>query len=595
MKKYLPILTAVLLTLGPMFFGHSCANTTQAPSGGPKDTIPPYIIDIKPLPGATNVPLTGAKITFTFNEYTVIKNPKNIFLSPPSQRPPKSKIHGKNLVVTFEDTLKANTTYTISFTDAMADNNEGNMFAGFSYAFSTGAKIDSMLLTGTVYDCNTLKPFKGATVMLYKNHSDSALFLERPYAATKTDDWGFFSLPYIQDTSYRLYAINDASGNNIYDPDNDLVAFVDSLVHPVMVVNDTIPEMLKFEMSDTLSCMSRKSEYELKLFREKPSKQYIVNKIRPKEKCAVVTFMAPGAWVDTLWIRGYKPDQIISEFNILQDSLVLWVNDRRRAPDTLHLFLNYRKTDSTGRLKPFLEHAKLVPEGGPRKKYVSRRNLKHEDTICVYRLTVEPENVERDGFVLEFDQPIVTGKFKSITFKSISPRQKEELHTFTVERDSLNLRRYRIKPDVEFQQGYDYVLKIPEGAFRNIDGYRSDSTETKVKLPSDESLSILRLEMNGVHKKYIVELLDGNMSRVFRKYITESDGTLVFPYLREGVYCVRITEDENRNSIIDTGSILEHRQPEKVKFYMKNKGDKLLRIPKSSEITQQIDIAALFQ
>lgn len=595
MKKYLPITVMILLALGPVFFMHSCANTTQAPSGGPKDTIPPYIIDIKPLPGAVHVPVKGAKFVFTFNEYCVIKNPKNIFLSPPSKLPPKSRIQGKNLLVTFEDSLKANTTYTISFTDAIVDNNEGNSFAGFSYAFSTGDHIDSMLITGTVNDCNTLKPVKGATVLLYKNHADSALFLERPYAATKTDDWGYFSLPYIQDTLYRLYAIRDAAGNNIYDPDNDLVGFVDSLVRPVMVVNDTIPEMLKYDMKDTASCFARKSEYELKLFREKPSKQYIVNKVRPKEKCAYVTFMAPGAWIDTLWIRGYRPDQVISEFNIMQDSLVLWVNDRRRAPDTLRVFVNYRKTDSLGRLKPFLEEMKLVPEGGPRKRYVSRRNMKHEDTICVYKLTVAPETVERNGFLLEFDQPIVTGKFNSMIFRSINPRQKEERHGFTVERDSLNLRRYRIKPDIEWKPGYDYYLKIPQGAFRNIDGFFSDSTEVKVALPSDENLSILKMEMKGVKGKYIIDLLDGNMSKILQNFIIESDRTVVFPYLKEGKYCVRITEDKNRNSIIDTGSLLEHRQPEKVKFYTMRNGDRFLNIPKASEVLQQVDIPVLFK
>ena len=174
MKKYLPLILA-LAAVAPMLFIHSCANTTQAPTGGKKDTIPPYIVMISPLPGATNVPLTGAKFKFDFNEYITIKTAQNIFLSPPGKKMPKSKIQGKSLIVTIDDTLKANTTYTINFTDALADNNEGNPYPGYTYVFTTGDHIDSLGITGVVQDCNDLSPVKGATVLLYRNLADSAV------------------------------------------------------------------------------------------------------------------------------------------------------------------------------------------------------------------------------------------------------------------------------------------------------------------------------------------------------------------------------------------------------------------------------------
>ena len=114
MKRFLPLIIAVCACLLPLFFP-SCANTTEAPSGGKKDTIPPYIIDIKPLPGAVGVPLQGATFVFTFNEYVSIKTPANIFLSPPQNRIPKSRIRGRNLIVSFEEPLQPNTTYYYSF------------------------------------------------------------------------------------------------------------------------------------------------------------------------------------------------------------------------------------------------------------------------------------------------------------------------------------------------------------------------------------------------------------------------------------------------------------------------------------------------
>ena len=593
MKRFLPLLILVGACLLPLFFP-SCANTTQAPSGGKKDTIPPLIIDIKPLPGAVNVPVEGASFVFTFNEYVTIKTPANIFLSPPLARQPKSRLRGRNLVVSFEEPLQPETTYTLSFTNAIADANEGNMFPGYTYVFSTGSKIDSMMITGTVVDCNTLAPVKDATVLLHRDLADSAALLHRPYAAVKTDDWGFFTLPFIQDTVYRLYAIKDASNDNIYDPGTDNIAFIDTLVRPVMIANDTVPEMLKYDMLDTLRCLARRSEYELKLFREKPSRQYIVNKVRTAERSAYLTFQAPGAWIDSLWIRGYRADQVISQFNILQDSLELWVNSRRAAPDTMQIYVNYRKTDSLGRLTPTQEIVRL-PLAQNKRTYskTSRRDIKHNDTVCVYSLKASPETVEQNGFELEFNFPIITEHFDSVQFFAINTRQRQSRAEFTVERDSLNLRRYILRPKDRLMPGFEYQMKLPYRAFRDINGFWSDSTVVKVSLPSDETLSSLDLELSGVDRKLIVDLLGEKRDKVLRSFITEQDGTLHFPYIKAGRYSIRITEDRNRNAINDTGSLLERRQPELVVF-LDFSGSPYLNIPASAELTQSVDVGVLF-
>ena len=271
----------VAIVLGSMMFSHSCANTTQAPTGGVKDSIPPRIVKFSPAHMSVNVPTHGTTLTFTFDEYVTIKKASNIVLSPPQLRPPKSRLKGKSLVVTFEEDLLPDMTYTLDFIDAIADNNEGNFFPGFTYVFSTGEVIDSMMVTGVVQDCNTLDPVKGITVMLYKDHSDSAVLKQRPFAVTKTDDWGFFCIRNIKDTSYRMYAVKDDNSNNMYDPsDKELIAFADAPVRPVTVVNDTLLEVQKLDMKDTLTCLSRKNEYELTLFREKPSRQMIMKKVR---------------------------------------------------------------------------------------------------------------------------------------------------------------------------------------------------------------------------------------------------------------------------------------------------------------------------
>lgn len=593
LSKFFPAIPVAFVLAGTMF-SHSCANTTDAPTGGDKDTIPPVIKGIVPLPGSINVPVKGATFRFTFNEFVTIKNAKNIFLSPPLKKAPKSKIKGKSVIVYFEEDLLPNTTYTIDFTDAIADNNEGNMYPGFTYVFSTGESIDSMMLTGTVQDFKSLKPQKGITVMLYRDHSDSAVLLRRPDAAVKTDEWGFFCLRNIKDTLYRLYAIKDETGDNIYDPQTDLIGFSDTLLSPFRKVNDSIKELKKYEMTDTVNCLARYSDVEIRLFREKGAKQMINNKVRVDERTSYISFTAEDAHVDSMWIRGFKPEEIITQFNVERDSLEIWINNRSKAiPDTLHVFVNYRKTDTSGILKPYIEHVKLAKERANKVKKTYRKNIRHEDTICIYSLKAVPELVEQNGFALEFKHPIIFEHFDSLIFMSVNPKQKEQKAEFKVLPDSTNILRYSIMPKIRLLPGWEYYVKVPARSFRDINGYYCDSVITKVSLPKEETLSKLNLLLNDVEGHYIIDLLDEKKDKIIRTYSVSSSGSVSFPYLRAGKYVIRITEDRNGNGTIDTGSLLEHRQPEKVLYYKRD--DKIfIDIPESAELDQEVSLKKLF-
>ena len=596
MKKLIPLLGAALVLL-PLFFPVGCANTTTPPSGGPKDTIAPVLVKVSPLPGTVNVPAKKTKLRFTFDEYVKIKDVNGVFLSPPQEKRPKAVIRGKSLEVTFEAGLDSNTTYTLSLTGALADNNEGNPFPGYTLVFSTGSQIDSMCLTGLVQDCNTLMPVKGATVMLYKDHSDSAVFLQRPVAAAKTDDWGFFSIRNIQDTLYRVYAVKDENNNNRYDPDNERIAFLDTLLRPGIVYNDSLYEFRQFDMKDTALCLARNAQVELNLFRERPSKQFIVKKERVGLRTAYLTFMAPDAVVHDMRIKGLPREKLISQFNLQRDSLELWVNDQRKMPDTLQLLINYDKTDSTGRLLPTEETVKLAIGKELRaelNKLQNVRDRKHEDTIAVMTTKADATTVEQYGYEIEFKYPLIEEAWDSLRFRSVNPRQQESPGKVRVVRDSTNLRHYSVFPEDPMQPGYEYYLKIPYRKFRDVNGYYNDSTELKVSLPNDDKLSSIALELSGVRNQYIIDLLTEKRDKVVRSFIIDKDGTVLFPYLKTGSYCIRITEDVNRNNLVDTGNLLEHRQPEKVRFF-KPDGQFLIQVLERAEMIWKIDMEEMFR
>ena len=594
-RRYFPAIPLALV-LGPVIFSHSCANTTTPPTGGPKDTIPPVIVELYPAPGAKHVPVHKTQLMFKFDEFVTVKDPQSIFLSPPMEKRPQFRLKGKSVIVSFENDLDSNRTYTLDVTNAIADNNEGNMYPGYTLAFSTGSRLDSMMITGIVQDCNTLMPIKGVTVMLYKDQADSAIFKQRPVAAGKTDDWGYFCLRNIQDTVYRLYAVKDDNNDNKYQAENnELVAFFDSLVRPVTVVNDSLPEAMKYLMTDTLACLARKTEYELNLFRETPSKQMIVNKERIGERTAYITFMAPYAQIDSIWMTGIPSDKLITQFNLEQDSLEIWVNDPRTLPDTLFLNVDYLKTDTLGNLVPTVEEVKLAK---PREAAVaksSRKDIKKEDTTTVFTITAEPETVEQYGFEIEFKYPLVEEAFDSLVFRYLNPKQQEFTDTYTVVQDSLNLRKYVVRPSSKLLPGYEYFLKVPHRKFKDINGFYNDSSEVKVTLPNDDKLSSLNLVLSNVMNKYIIDLLNEKRDQIIRSFIIERDTTLLFPYIKTGKYSIRLTEDLNRNGLVDTGNLLEHKQPEKVKFFKLDDGSSYLEIPEMTELEQAIDVGELFK
>ena len=215
--------------------------------------------------------------------------------------------------------------------------------------------------------------------------------------------------------------------------------------------------------------------------------------------------------------------------------------------------------------------------------------------MAVFTLDAKPETVEQYGFVIEFKYPLVQSAFDSLTFRSVNPRQQEAIGKYKVVQDSLNLRKFTVFPEEKLQVGYEYFLKVPHRKFKDINGFYNDSTEVKVTLPNDDKLSSLSLVMSNVDNKYIVDLLNEKRDKVLRSYIIEDDKTLLFPYLKKGKYSIRITEDINKNGVVDTGILLEKKQPEKVLFYKLEDGTFLIDIPEMMEIEQTIDIKEMFK
>lgn len=587
-----------------LIFPPSCANTSTPPEGGPKDTLAPILVEVVPPINSLHHPvdIKHSTVSFEFDEYVVLNNPNSyIFLSPPQSKPPTAKIKGKKVVVSFTEPLDSSQTYSLSLGEAVKDNNEGNPFPPYTHSFSTGSYVDSLFVSGNIVEASTMLPMSNMTVLFHTDLSDSAIYKVRPRAAAKSDLWGYFTVRNLPvDSVYRVYAIQDLNNNCIYDPDQEMVAFLDTLVRPTGVMRPGLPELVPVMMTDTAACQARPTQISLSMFMEVSQRQLLRSRERVSRRQMYLKFAAPYPQIDSMILDGISPDKLILEHNFYQDSITIWINDQGPIPDTLQMRLLYMRTDDTlNILMPVTDTIKMIR---PKGKMVENRwgeMVEEADTLAAYEVDASPEKIDQDGIIIEFESPMICTPFDSITITSKNTREQIAPAPFTVEKDTANIRRFILRMQDKMVAGYEYTLRIPDSLFMDIDGIYCDSLVKTFSLPQDENLSALIVETSNVNEKYMVELVDEKRTNVYRTYHIDSAAVLNFPYLKAGRYSLRITEDKNGNGQIDTGDLLEHRQPEKVMMFRFNDvlGDKayILEIPERTELIQTIDIGEMFK
>ncbi|MDR0832581.1 MAG: Ig-like domain-containing protein [Candidatus Symbiothrix sp.] len=209
---------------------YACASIAS-PEGGDFDYDPPEFVGSEPKLGATLI--NKNKIVLTFDEYIVLEKPnEKVIITPPQKKPPVIKAYGKHISVELKDSLIPNTTYTFDFTDAISDNNEKNTIEGFTYAFSTGNVIDSLVIAGCVLDAENLEPMPNIMVGIHSDLSDTA-FTTLPFLRTsQTNESGRFWIRNVPPGTYHIFALSEQNRNFRYDQPGESIAFDDSLIVP---------------------------------------------------------------------------------------------------------------------------------------------------------------------------------------------------------------------------------------------------------------------------------------------------------------------------------------------------------------------------
>lgn len=565
----------------------ACASI-GSPDGGPYDENPPVFLGSTPAPFAMGV--KNKRVTLKFDEYVKIeKAAEKVVVSPPQITPPIIKTNGKSIVVELDDSLKANTTYSIDFSDAIVDYNEGNPLGNFAFLFSTGDRIDTLAVSGTVLNASNLEPIKGILVGLYSDLADSA-FTTKPFdRVSRTDADGHFTIRGIAPGSYRAYALQDANQNYIFDQKSEMIAYLDSLVVPhteIRMHQDTT--WIDSLTIDTIRTVPRvhylPDNLVLMAFTETATQRYLVKTERPELKKFSVYFSTGSDSLPLLTPLNFADeDAYIVESSVDHDSITYWMRDTLAYyQDTLSLALTYEYTDTLGMLVPRTDtislvakktRSKILQEEEKKRKEAQKereKRMKRGDTI--------PETTPKTQFLsmkvsggssmdltanvtIDFTEPIVQINDTAIRlFKKVDTLWVPEPHLFRQKKNALM--SYELLG--EWKPAMEYKVVLDSMAFTGLYGLHTKRQETTLKFKALDQYSTLFLTIVQPKPSYTVQLLDGD--KVARQKRIEK-GQADFYFLKPGTYHMRIFNDRNGNGVWDTGLYDSKEQAEEVYYF----------------------------
>ena len=533
------------------------------------------------------------KIELEFDEFIKLEKPaEKVIFSPPQMEQPELKVVGKKVSVEYLDSLRDSTTYTIDFSDAIVDNNEGNPMGNFSFSFSTGNQIDTMEVAGTVLLAEDLDPVMGIQVGLHKDLNDSA-FSTKPFdRVSRTDSRGRFSIRGVAPGKYRIYALKDGNQNYLYDSRTEMVAFYDSIIIPDMMPATRQDTLWKDTLTiDTLMTVNYTrflpDTLVLRAFKAENDRQYLTNSQRDKENHFILTFSAKNDTLPTIKGLNFdEKDAFVIETTSRNDSICYWIKDSLiYLMDTLAIQLDYLYTDTLNQLVPTTDTlylANKLTRAQKEKLQKEEEEKKEKERKKREKKGLEPEKeamkflsmkVDAAGtfdifnnIVLSFDEPLASIDTSAIHME-VKVDTLWQSTPFVFEADSVLPRTYQILAQWEPEK--EYQLTIDSAAIVGLYGLHTNKVQQTLKVKKLDEYGTLLLNLVGAPEHSVVELLDNN-GKVIRKQTVTKENTADFYFLNPGTkYYIRLLADRNGNGIWDTGNYEKGIQPEKVYYFPK--------------------------
>jgi hypothetical protein len=548
-----------------------CAHQVM-PSGGPKDTKPPVIIEEQPPNGTVNFNSDGFSIKF--DEFVELDNINNqLLISPPMLKIPDFKFRGKTLIVKFKEELKPNTTYSVYFGDAIVDITEKNPLKNYSYVFSTGNTLDSMSLLGTVKNAFDLKPVEDAYVMLYKDNNDTIpldlLPLKvKPYYLSKTDKNGKFDFNALANEPYLVFALKDQNNSLTFDQPQEEIAFIDSLVRPQFLekmkldtamldtinnLPDDTVKMIKdslIKIADSVN-KTKTINHTLLMFKNQDTVQKLLQATLVEKNKLQFIFSLPADSVKIKPLNITDSLKYFSEYGVYRDTVTWFLKEP--FPDTLNLlFVNGTDT---------LENMDIRVV--PKQKNLRQKSKTPQKEFLSYSFNTRGIIKPGGKLILIAGQPVDKFIPDSVMFVSGDDTIYNPPYKFI---DTLHR---KILFPFKVKAATNYTLSIPDSSIIDWNGIFNKKILFSFKSKEDKEYGKLTLKIiPPVTASYILQMLDEKENLLTQRYLN-SDTTFVFNYIDPAKYIFKIVFDKNGNRRWDTGNYLRKRQPEKVIFFNK--------------------------
>lgn len=575
------------------FLISSCARM-GSPDGGWYDDTPPRVVSSSPKDMGTEV--KSRHVTINFNEFIKLEDAQNkVIVSPPQLEMADIKASGKRIVVNLKDTLKENTTYTIDFSDAITDNNEGNPMGNYTFSFSTGSQIDTFQVSGYALNAENLEPIKGILVGLYPK-TDSlqltidSVFHQEPMArVSRTNGSGRFTIKGVAPGEYFVYALQDTDGDFVYGQKSEVIGYSHDIVTPTAkpdIRQDTIwrdslriDNILRIGYTHFLP-----DDVTLLCFQAPQTDRYLV-KTERKEPEKIGFFFSYGN--DSLpRLRGlnFEADSaFVVEASAKRDTVYYWLRDTTLVnQDTLQIEATYLMTDSTGVLiekADTIEALSKIPyakrlkeqerefEKWQKEQEKKKKREEPYDTIMPskplqVKISARGQLDPDQTILFEMPAPLAACDTAGVhLYMMIDSVWYEAPHVF----EQSSIRTYVLKSP--WQQGVEYSLEVDSAAFQSIYGQVSDAVKQGMKVRSEDEYAALILTLSGMPDSaaVVVQLLDGS-DKVQREVKTLTR-TAEFYYLKPNGYYLRAYIDLNGNGEWDTGDYDADRQAEPVYYF----------------------------
>ena len=590
----LTILCAAFFILHSSFFILSCARM-GSPDGGWYDDTPPRVVGSSPADGGTSV--KAKKVVIDFNEYIKLENAnEKVIISPPQIEQADIKAAGKRIIIELKDTLKEHTTYTIDFSDAITDNNEGNPMGNYTYSFSTGDHIDTLEVSGYVLNAEDLEPVKGMLVGLYPYHSHDSVFHTQPMMrVSRTNGSGRFTIKGVAPGSYRTFALNDADGDYIFGQKSEHIAYSrdsivpswkpdtrhDTIWRDSLHIANIVPTPYTHFLPDDITLLS---------FQEPQTDRFLLKSERAEPEKISLYFTYGHDSLPKLKGIDFNADSaFVVEHSLKNDTVHYWLRDTTLVNrDTLTLEVRYMMTDTLGMLVEQTDTTAYVPKVlfAKRQKELERefekwqkeqekrkkRGLPYDSVRPpkMLDLKVSPGSkitplqkihIESQEPLLSCDTSMVHLYFKVDTLWYLAPHELRQL----------SVRSYEIA--AQWRDSTEYSLEIDSAAFVNIYGRVCKATKMGVKVSNPDDFSTLEVTVSGAPinsadtlATVIVQLLDGS-GKMVNQMVADAGGKVKFLYVKPGTYYLSAFCDMNGNGQWDTGKYDEDLQPEPVFYF----------------------------